>query len=371
MKVYCQAKEKIKSIVKGPQVGLTSLSELNKHSIKVCQTYPSLSESVETSDIKDVEFIPDASTLKASTYRTPKIEIQRLKNIYFCPEYNILHTKYRKIIKESISTQTDLKQFKDDAFLNKKFETIKSTCSLFRSHKNCFYHTVIDNLPRLYLLNHESFHEIDAIKILLSGEPSKVESFYLDKLLPKNAKLLVLEKEKLYKLKNLLFPSFLSRRFAGYLPREYREWFLEKVAPARKRDKRNRIFISRIPTDKGSQRCILNEKELFSLLKPYGFQRYVLEHMSIEEQIGLFYDADAVVAAHGAGLTNTIFSEGIRILELFPAPFIIPHYYYLAKSVGHSYRHLCSQEKKRDSDFTVNLAAVSDALEHLGICSQG
>ena len=370
MKIFYQIKGKIKSIITGPDVSLTSLSDLKNHSNKVFQIYPSLSESIGTPEIKDVNFISDASSLKSLTYRTPEIKIQQLKNIYFCPEYNILHTKSRKIIKESISTQTDLKQFKISAFSNKKTKTIKATCSLFRSHKNCFYHTIIDNLPRLYLLNHQNFQEIDEIKILLSSEPSKVESFYLDKLLPKNAKLYLLEMENIYKLKNLLFPCFLSRRFSGYLPREYRDWFIRKVVSSRKRDKKNRIFISRIPTDKGSQRCILNEDELFSVLQPYGFRKYVLEHMTIEEQISLFYDADAVVGAHGAGLTNTIFSEGIKVLELFPASFVVPHYYYLAKSIGHNYRYLCSQEMKRDSDFKVDTTVVPAVLEELGLFPQ-
>ena len=365
MKLQKEISTSLKSALSHTLLGKSSIHQLDGFFKESYQTYPELSEYVSTSDASSINFLPDAKTLKSSRYITPDIFSLRLSDLYFCPEYSILHTKSRQIIEESISTQKELNQFDAKAFYLKKTKTIAGVCSTFRSHKNGYYHTLIDNLPRLYLLHHSKFQEIKEISILLSSQPTKIEHFYLDRLLPKNAKVLLVDNHETYKLEDLIFPSFLSRRFSGYLPSAYIEWFVKKIAPNRPRKKTHRIFISRIPTHKGRQRCILNEDELFKLLEPQGFKRYVLDHMTIEEQIELFYDAEAVVAAHGAGLTNTIFSEKIHILEFFPTQFVVPHYYFLSKALGHIYSYWCGQESGKSSNFEVDLSAVSSFIEHL------
>ncbi|MEM6349106.1 MAG: glycosyltransferase family 61 protein [Bacteroidota bacterium] len=310
-----------------------------------------------------MNLLPSARAIQKSSYATPDIFTLNLQNIYFCPEYNILHTEVRQIIEESISTQRELNQFDFKVFYQTQVESISEVCSTFRSHKNGYYHTLIDNLPRLYLLNHPRYRDLDKINILCSSQPTQVEQFYLDKLLPENAKIILVDPQKRYCIKNLIFPSFLSRRFSGYLPSEYLRWFINKVTPQRPRRKVNRIFISRVATHKGRQRCLLNEDTLFEALKPYGFERYVLERMSIEEQIALFYDAEAVVAAHGAGLANTIFSQEIKVLELFPTTFILPHYYFLAQSLKHYYRYWCASEDGIYDNFKADISDILKILD--------
>ncbi|EKU97434.1 hypothetical protein Lepto7375DRAFT_6624 [Leptolyngbya sp. PCC 7375] len=365
MKLQKEISTSLKSALSHTLLSRGSINQLDGFSKESYQTYPELSEYVSTNDSSSINFLPDAKALKSSRYTTPNIFTLRLNDLYFCPKYSILHTKSRQIIEESISTQKELKQFDAKAFYLRKTNTISGVCSTFRSHKNGYYHTLIDNLPRLYLLHYSKFQEIDEINILLSSQPTKAESFYLDRLLPKNASILLVNKNETYKLTDLIFPSFLSRRFSGYLPSACLAWFTNRVSPSRPRKKVNRIFISRIPTHKGRQRCILNEDELFKLLESYGFKRYVLDHMTIEEQVELFYDAEAVVAAHGAGLTNTIFSEEIHILELFPTKFVVPHYYFLSKSLGHTYNYWCGKKIGKSSNFEVDLSAVSNIIQRL------
>lgn len=363
MKLQTKLSRFVRSILRHFLLKTVSLDDLGSPLKGACHLYPTLKERTSTGETTGMIFLPEARSVQTPIYETPDIFTQNLHGAYFCPEYNILHTQARQIIEESISTQRDLEQFDFKVFYQTQVETIHGVCTTFRSHKNGYYHTLIDNLPRLYLLHHSRYREIDEIKLLCSNQPTQVEQFYLDKLLPENTKIRLVDQNKRYLLKKLIFPSFLSRRFSGCLPSEYLAWFIKKVAPHRPRKKINRIFISRIATNKGCQRCLLNEDEILEALQPYGFKPYVLEHMTIEEQIALFYDAEVVVAAHGAGLANTIFSKQIKILELFPTNFVLPHYYFLAKSLDHSYRYWCSRENSIYDNFDANSSEILKILE--------
>jgi hypothetical protein len=74
-----------------------------------------------------------------------------------------------------------------------------------------------------------------------------------------------------------------------------------------------RIYISR---RKASSRGVSNDAELTALLVSHGFVEVRLEEHSLAEQIALFRHAEAIVAPHGAGLTNLMFCEpGALVIE--------------------------------------------------------
>lgn len=88
-------------------------------------------------------------------------------------------------------------------------------------------------------------------------------------------------------------------------------------APSSIRHGKRRIFISR---SKARRRRILNEDELFAFLATFGYERVCLEDIGIKDAARMMSEAEAVVAPHGAGLTNIIFaSSGTKVLELFNA----------------------------------------------------
>lgn len=100
------------------------------------------------------------------------------------------------------------------------------------------------------------------------------------------------------------------------------------------------VYISRADA---TERQILNEEALLEVLGDLGFESYVLSSMSIEQQIQLFAQAENIVGPHGAGLTNIIYADDSRILELVgPDDSDIkvgPHYFGLANSLGLDYRY--------------------------------
>lgn len=359
-------------------VKLTTIDELSSNRKIII---PIAATKIATPEVKHMNFFHRAKHLQQETYSQPDIYTIVLDNVMYSPIYNALLTKSRKVIADAINTNKTAKRFSVSNLYRRKIEKIPGIYSIFRSTDNSYYHTLIENVPRLYLLDGEEYRDFPEIKLLFSSQPTKIEKYYLDKLLPENFKITVVKEEYIYLVENLIFPTFMNRRFSGYLPLEYLEYFRKKILPQRPRNKVNRIFISR-STDRskliektlgigrdeqqriGRGRYILNEEEVFDVLKKYGFKKYVLEELSIPDQILLFYDADCVVAAHGAGLSNIIFSHQIKILELFPTQFIVPHYYYLSKSLGHTYAYWCGQEDAIHSNFRVNVSDISDSIAH-------
>lgn len=131
----------------------------------------------------------------------------------------------------------------------------------------------------------------------------------------------------------LIVPSFATNRavsakdpvydccaFTDFWPTWMLDIVAEKFDPIIDQNKSkysysSKVFISR---KDAPGRQILNEDEIFALCAPLGFIRYDLSKMSIVEQAVLFRGADYVVAAHGSGLANLIFSKkGTKVLEIF------------------------------------------------------
>jgi capsular polysaccharide biosynthesis protein len=311
-------------------------------------------------EVKQMYFWHAAKHLQTETYSLPDIYTTNLNKVIYCSKLNIILTNSREIISDSVSTTVtrDHGLILEEIWL-RKTEKISGICTVFNSFANGYYHQLIDNIPRLYLLNHSAYKD-EEIKLLCSRRLTNAEKFFLPKILPSNVNITSVSQDRNYFIENLIFPTFMTRRFSGYLPSEYLSYFMEKVAPQRPRRKINRIFISRKSAKKG--RGILNEDELFSMLSKYDFKKYILEDMSIEEQLDLFYDSEYVVGSHGAGLSNMIFAERIKVLELFPTKFVWPHFYFLSKAMGHTYQYWCSEEKTKNSNFRVKISEIERIL---------
>ncbi len=338
-------------------------------------TFFSLSERAMPTHIpREMTFLSDAQHLQKSTYTFPKIYTAALENIIYCSQYNTILLNPFCVLKDSISTVNIPRHRFDLAVHFRNTEPVSGICTVFRSfEERNFYHTLIDNLPRLFLLHHPDYQRIPEINLLYADPLKDVERHLLQSILPPNVKFYSVDRTRNYRIEKLIFPSFLTQDYAAYLPQEYLTLLDQTVAPQRPSRKNQRIFISRAvkPHKKTRSRFILNEDAVFELLAPYGFQRYYLENLSCAEQIELFYDCEYIVAAHGAGLSNLIFSPHATVLELFPTPYVVPYFYFLCESRSHQYHYWCGTETHRDSNFLVDLDAIQHILEHdMGIQPQ-
>jgi capsular polysaccharide biosynthesis protein len=109
-----------------------------------------------------------------------------------------------------------------------------------------------------------------------------------------------------------------------------------------------KIYVSR---ENAGRRRVLNDAELWPQLEARGFTKLRLEELSWRDQINAFAHAREVVAPHGAGLTNLVFSPAdTRVVEFFHRAYVNPCFGRLAEL--------------RNLDYHAVIPAGPDAIRH-------
>lgn len=173
------------------------------------------------------------------------------------------------------------------------------------------YHWLIDYLPRLLIA--ESFSEYENWQIVVNADlaPAQLASMELLDIDPK--RILRLHPTESLRAHRVLIPSLLSHSTLCHpaVPVMLRKVFPPST-PVSKGHKR--ILISRADA---STRRLTNETELQEALEPWGFECVRLGNMDFQAQIDLFAQAEIVVGAHGAGLSNLVFcNPGATVVEI-------------------------------------------------------
>ena len=173
-------------------------------------------------------------------------------------------------------------------------------------HIYSYYHLLTDLLP----------HLIDAPKIpVLVPEFMPVE--FRDLLREAGFEVQVLG-TGIFQVEKLIIPDMKTPDWNVAKIKKIRT-FVDNLYPQLSSDKSNlkkQIYVSR---KLAGRRHLANEQEFLGLLKKHKFRKVYLEQMSVREQVELFRSASHVIAAHGAGLTNVLFSPAdVKILEIRP-----------------------------------------------------
>lgn len=314
-------------------------------------------------EVAGMAVISRAAHLATEAYRVPEDFTAILPHVHYCPTNNVVLTPAKEILAESLNTGR-LDNLDQRALYARHIQHVQGYATILRSRYNNYYHSVVDNFPRLLSLHKFPVSELADIQLLHPGRLTQAEEFFLPRVCPPNVRVVRMEEGCLYDVEHLIFTPFKTRRFAGYLPAEYVDFIRSNILPQRPSKRCNRILISR---ERAKMRRIENHGEVAAELGEHGFREVVLEELSIEEQIELFFDAEFVVGAHGSGLVNVLFSKDIHVLELFPATYVVPHYYYLSKSVGHRYSYWCGDQNSRDAGaFRVDASGVLQQLRRAG-----
>ncbi len=123
------------------------------------------------------------------------------------------------------------------------------------------------------------------------------------------------------------------------------------------------IYVSRARTRK---RRLSNEGEVQQCLGQRGFQVVYLEALTVAEQAELFAGARAIVAPHGAGLTNLVFCQPkTPVIELFPPNYIKVCYWALSNQVELDYYYLIGEQVQDKT--AIDVHALKQVLQLAGI----
>lgn len=109
-------------------------------------------------------------------------------------------------------------------------------------------------------------------------------------------------------------------------------------------------------------RRVKNKKELNRTLSKHDIDAFRLSNLTVKEQLELFANAEVIVAPHGAGLTNLIYSTNASIVELFGEE-VVATFDRLTEMTGQDYNYLkCRQ---RGVDIQVDTNSLDNLLENI------
>lgn len=306
----------------------------------------------------------DAQFLRGSHYAVPEDFVSCVSGAFVSSTNSVVLSPDRRIVETSSNCGQRRYLYKREMYSRRPIR-IAGLATVFRSRYHNYYHLLVDCLPRLLAIQNSVELSDRSIKLLCSVPLSPVERSFLKALELNSFDITVLEKNRLYRPDRLLFTPLKTQRMAGYLPHPYGQQIRSRFVPQRKSRQNRRLFISRLDA---SYRRVENRRDLLDALHPLGFEEITLSDKSVRTQAELLYDAEVVVASHGAGLTNLLFAQKASVVELFPTPVLTPHYYLLSISQGHHYRswHGTGSDLYASS-FPVDVDQVLKLLYCLGI----
>lgn len=332
---------------------------------------------MEGSWIKEV--IPEESVYLRATKHIKGVSHpffnEKGQNLVF-PKAYLCFLKNAKIVNENgVIISSDNKIFDEFTIeYGKKVEenrVFKSYINIPNFRKGCFatiasadisgyFHWLFDSLPRLKLIE-EVIDEIDFLIIPYNLKKSQIETLAL----------LGFHEEKLLKIKDgcnihcekLYVPCLPleQRRTSKWVCDFLRDSFLPKqiIKPYRL------IYISR---KDALYRKVVNEKEVEDYLRKIGFEIIQMSELSILDQAKICAESRVVVGPHGAGLSNTVFCQKAKILEIFSPSYINPVGLVIANLYGNEYYYLIGEDSPGNSpppwrDFKVDMRAFDDTLK--------
>lgn len=184
-----------------------------------------------------------------------------------------------------------------------------------------WYHWVAECLPRLHLLQ-TCLEALDGIFIPANVEPQLIES--LEAMGVRREQLVPLDALSHFQPDVLLVPRYC----AGLnIPLWVPTFLQQAIGLNHQTDPPQRkLYISRADANK---RRVLNEEQLIPILRQAGFEIIRLREHSFLEQARLFHQATWVIAPHGAGLVNVLYSRpGVQVIELTPSKSVGPHLFH-------------------------------------------
>lgn len=229
---------------------------------------------------------------------------------------------------------------------------------------NNYSHKLLDCFSRYWVFLEAGFTAADVDYILVPGGDSRRWNEVCN--------ILGIPREKIIWSKDYDFiytDRLLVTSYPG-IKKDYPPWLVEYLKNNLVNGESNsnrRLYVQRT-----GRRKISNEDELLPILKKFGFEIYLPENST--NQFKDFHEAQAVIGAHGAGLSNIVFcNSGGKLLELIPSDFIEEIFYTVADSTGLKYAYIVGESESHRppgtrgvslADFYIDPIVLEDAIKN-------
>ena len=215
---------------------------------------------------------------------------------------------------------------------------------LFGPYLSNHAHKIIDYLLRLVFIKKQKISRVflpDQLKLL-------VKATRTDYLL-KDKKIHYFKSNKNYIFENVNYLSHIDTRFYNPIFKKCTEKYKKFLTKNNyiKNNKFKYILISRNCTN----RKLINENELFKLIRPLGFLKINFEDLSLKKQIEISQNAEIIVGYHGAGLSNCFFMKKNKIvIEIMNKNYNHPIYKICAQILELNYKKFLCLKNYRNFD---------------------
>jgi len=259
---------------------------------------------------------------------------------------------------------------KGGARIFEKNQLILESVYCFNDHfgANNFAHWLLDWVPRLKFLVEDP--QLKRHSLIFGMPMNRVQRQVLSALKIDANRVIQVKKGSLEAPVTFAVANLVGCNIAGPALRRPAQacspWALEFIRgiflKGRPSGKRKRLLINR----RGTRKLLISDATRYYLERA-GFQEILLESQPLADQARMFNDAEIIISAHGAALSNLVFCEpGTRILEIFPQNYSTSNFFALASASGLDY--VCAVGISQKSPLGNHLRdfdiVVDDAIIH-------
>ena len=168
-----------------------------------------------------------------------------------------------------------------------------------------------------------------------------------------------IKKNEIWDLEKYYFSSFVSADCSSIIPRSHIDFIRTRIFNhyGLKQNTKNskRTFISR---KNASKRRIINENEIYEILKNHQFDIVCAEQLTFKEQVMLWNDTKVMISMPGAAWANAIFGYKINCLFLHnPFP-LTTHFVTLCNSLKHYHSYMLLEGQQENQDCYIDAEKI-------------
>ena len=300
-------------------------------------------------------------------YLMPNIRIFS-KNFFILTEDNYLLAPVSNIYGDDIKSHPAF-----GALFLPKCKKLKGRSIIIRG--GAYWHKMQDGLPALYLAELVGFSLDKIDHFIIQDQNISPNSIFSRCGIPFEKQVRLYAENECYLCEELIFSSWYDRKgnwYKDYLSRVIQPKTVDRIFP-------KKIYLSR---SRVNTRKVLNEIDIVSFLRNYGFECIHNEDLSTDEQIALFKGATHIISCHGSQLTNIIFCQpGTNVCEIRHITHTIHYrkafhdlsngfglkYYLLYTALGEKYYDANNNVVETDTHMYIDIADLQLMLEKMDL----